>query len=311
VRERSLRITLTARKSAVSSGSTFDFNFSQVSLNMRDIPEVLPFFKMQGSGNDFILFDNRTLNLSREEMPEWARKLCPRAFAVGADGMIFLDRADSDDLDFIWHFFNSDGSRAEMCGNGSRCASLFAYKIGLAGNTQVFGTDAGPVRARVLDSGLVKVQLTPPQGMRLGISLNLEDGRDVEVHHVNTGVPHAIIVCENVKEMNVNETGRAVRQHREFSPSGTNVNFIQVKDRQHILLRTYERGVEDETFACGTGAAACAVAGGAMGLLDSPVRVVTSGGEELVIDFDRDDVFLTGKATLVYNGELYRETFGL
>lgn len=278
---------------------------------MRDNLQAIPFYKMQGSGNDFILFDNRTLGLSPKEMPEWAKALCPRAFAVGGDGMIFLDPADSDDLDFKWHFFNSDGSRAEMCGNGSRCASLLAYKIGLAGNTQVFGTDAGPVRARVLNSGLVKVQLTPPQGMRLGISLILEDGRDFEVHYINTGVPHAIIVCENVKEMNVKKTGRAVRLHSEFSPSGTNVNFIQVKDRHHIILRTYERGVEDETFACGTGAAACAVAGGAMGLLDSPVRVVTSGGEELFIDFDRDDVFLTGKATLVYNGELHPGTFGL
>ena len=278
---------------------------------MRDNLQAIPFYKMQGSGNDFILFDNRTLGLSPKEMPEWAKALCPRAFAVGGDGMIFLDPADSDDLDFKWHFFNSDGSRAEMCGNGSRCASLLAYKIGLAGNTQVFGTDAGPVRARVLNSGLVKVQLTPPQGMRLGISLILEDGRDFEVHYINTGVPHAIIVCENVKEMNVKKTGRAVRLHSEFSPSGTNVNFIQVKDRHHIILRTYERGVEDETFACGTGAAACAVAGGAMGLLDSPVRVVTSGGEELFIDFDRDDVFLTGKATLVYKGELQPGTFGL
>lgn len=278
---------------------------------MRDNLQAIPFYKMQGSGNDFILFDNRTLGLSPKEMPEWAKALCPRAFAVGGDGMIFLDPADSDDLDFKWHFFNSDGSRAEMCGNGSRCASLLAYKIGLAGNAQVFGTDAGPVRARVLNSGLIKVQLTPPQGMRLGISLILEDGRDFEVHYINTGVPHAIIVCENVKEMNVKKTGRAVRLHSEFSPSGTNVNFIQVKDRHHIILRTYERGVEDETFACGTGAAACAVAGGAMGLLDSPVRVVTSGGEELFIDFDRDDVFLTGKATLVYKGELQPGTFGL
>jgi diaminopimelate epimerase len=278
---------------------------------MHDNSQALFFYKMQGSGNDFILFDNRTLRLSREEMPEWARKLCPRAFAVGADGMIFLDFALKSDLDFMWHFFNSDGSRAEMCGNGSRCASLLAHKIGLAGRTQVFGTDAGPVKAEVLDADLVKVQLTPPKDMRLDISLILEDGQEAKVHYLNTGVPHAMVVCESVKEVDVLRMGKAVRSHREFSPAGTNVNFIQVVGKNYILLRTYERGVENETFACGTGAAACAVAGGALGLLESPVKVITSGGEELSINFDRENVFLTGRATLVYKGELARQSFGL
>jgi len=285
--------------------------FPQVSLIMPDNPETVSFYKMHGSGNDFILFDNRSLNLPQEKMSSWARALCPRAFAVGADGMIFLDSTPADDLDFVWHFFNSDGSRAEMCGNGSRCASLLASKIGLAGRTQIFGTDAGPIKAMVLENDQIKVQLTPPKDLRLDISLLLEDGQEVNIHYVNTGVPHVVVVCENVKKVDISRMGKAIRFHRNFSPLGTNVNFIQVTSKNFILLRTYERGVENETFACGTGAAASAVVGGSLGLLNSPVKVTTSGGEGLSIDFSGDEVFLTGKATIVYKAELMPETFGL
>ncbi len=278
---------------------------------MRETLHTVPFYKMHGSGNDFILFDNRVIGLTREEMPDWALKLCPRAFAVGADGMIFLDLDDRNNLDYIWHFFNSDGSRAEMCGNGSRCASLLAYKIGLAGRNQIFGTDAGPVKAMVLDEGLVKVQLTAPRELALDITLTLDDRHEVNVHRVNTGVPHAVVICESVKKVDVARMGKAIRFHRKFSPSGTNVNFIQILNSDSILLRTYERGVEKETFACGTGAAASVVVGSSLGLVQSPVRVTTSGGEELSVDISGNDVFLTGNAVMVYKGELMRHSFGL
>ncbi len=269
------------------------------------------FYKMQGSGNDFILFDNRSLGLPLEDMPGWAKKLCPRRFAVGADGMIFLDSTPETDLDFVWHFFNSDGSRAEMCGNGSRCASLLAHEIGLAGKTQTFGTDAGPIKASVLEKGLVKVQLTPPKGMRLDFPLILDDGQEVNVHYINTGVPHVVVVCESVKMVDISRMGKAIRFHRKFYPSGTNVNFIEVVNKNSILLRTYERGIEDETFACGTGAAASVVVGASLGLLNSSVKVTTTGGEELSIDFSGEDVFLTGKTVFVYKAELMRESFRL
>lgn len=278
---------------------------------MRDDSRAVAFYKMHGSGNDFILFDNRSLRLPLEEMSRWAVKLCSRGFAVGADGMIFLDSTADPDLDFVWHFFNSDGSRAEMCGNGSRCASFLANKIGLAGRIQVFGTDAGPIKARVLENQLVKVQLTPPKGIKLDIPLILDDGQEVNIHHVNTGVPHAVVVCESVKMVDILRMGKAIRFHRKFSPSGTNVNFIQIVDKNFMLLRTYERGVEDETFACGTGAAASAVVGASLGLLNSPVKVTASGGEDLTIDFSGEDVFLTGKAVIVYKAELMPESFGL
>ncbi|MFP4083438.1 MAG: diaminopimelate epimerase [Desulfonatronovibrio sp.] len=278
---------------------------------MQDISSAATFYKMQGSGNDFILFDNTSLRLPVQEMPRWAEELCRRGFAVGADGMIFLDSTERADLDFIWHFFNSDGSRAEMCGNGSRCASLLADKIGLAGKEMTFGTDAGPIKAWVLENDLVKVQLTSPKDMKTGLSLILEDGKQFNIHHLNTGVPHAVMVCEDVKNADIVGIGRSIRYHNEFSPAGTNVNFIQILDKNSIFLRTYERGVEDETFACGTGAAASVVAGIASGLLESPVKVTTSGGEELFIDFSGEEVFLTGKAIIVYKAELTPRTFGL
>lgn len=272
---------------------------------------TVTFHKMQGSGNDFILFDNTELKLPVEKMSIWAKTLCKRAFAVGADGMIFLDRANEPDLDFVWNFFNSDGSRAEMCGNGSRCASSLAYRLGLAGKSHVFGTDAGPVKAQVLDEDMVKVQLTPPQAVRLDIALVLNDDQEINVHFVNTGVPHAVVVCENVSQVDVLKVGRAIREHKEFSPSGTNVNFIEVTGTDSILLRTYERGVEAETFACGTGAAASVVMGSSLGLTGSSVDVTTSGKERLTIDLVNEDVFLTGKAIVVYKAELELESFGL
>ncbi len=278
---------------------------------MHTISSPVVFYKMQGSGNDFILFNNTSLRLPVNQMALWAKTLCPRAFAVGADGMIFLDSSDNQELDFVWHFFNSDGSRAEMCGNGSRCAALLAYKTGLAGRKQVFGTDAGPIKAMVQDDELVTVQLTSPADIKLNNELVMEDGREVIIHQVNTGVPHVVVVCEKVTMVDIQKLGRAIRFHRQFSPAGTNVNFIQVVDKGSVMLRTYERGVEDETFACGTGAAASALAGGSLGLLQSPVKVTTSGGEELEINFSGNDVFLTGKAAIVYKAELMRETFGL
>ncbi|WP_045212324.1 diaminopimelate epimerase [Desulfonatronovibrio magnus] len=261
------------------------------------------FFKMQGSGNDFIVIDNNKLRLSPQEMPNLAQKLCPRGFAVGADGMIFLEDSPDADLDFVWHFFNSDGSRAEMCGNGSRCASLLAFKIGLAGKNHVFGTDAGPVKAGILDSGLVKVQLTPARDMRQHIVVDYQ-GQSYNVFFVNTGVPHAVIIFDDVSQVDVPAFGRFIRMHEEFAPAGTNVNFIEITSNNSIKLRTYERGVEAETHACGTGAAAAAAIANVQKLVESSVEVTTTGGETLIIDLEGEDIFLSGKAQIVYKGQV-------
>ncbi len=271
------------------------------------------FYKMHGSGNDFILVDNREAHLSPTAMPVWARALCKRSFGVGADGFIVLGPApEPAEVDYVWHFFNADGSRAEMCGNGSRCAARLAFELGLAPQDHVLGTDAGPIKARVLpDTGEVKVQLTPHFGMVLDKPLELGEHGLVTVHFVNTGVPHAVIVSDDVASVNVARLGPAVRFHDTFAPAGANANFIQIRDRGTMLLRTYERGVEAETYACGTGAAAAVVVAQKLGLCDRQVTVTTSGREELIVTLEDGSVYLQGKAVLVYKGEVFPDSVGL
>jgi diaminopimelate epimerase len=272
---------------------------------------IQAFFKMQGSGNDFIVIDNRSRSISPEVMPRWARILCPHAFSIGADGIIFLEQDDSGQAATRWHFFNADGSRAEMCGNGSRCATLLAYRLGMAPAEHFMLTDAGPVHAKVYpEAGEVEVQLTPARDLALNFTLQLGD-RDWTAHFANTGVPHTVIVSDDVKALDIRGLGAVVRYHERFAPAGTNANFIQVLDRGELLLRTYERGVENETYACGTGAAASVAVAHALGLCEARARVTTSGGEVLEITVDGSDIFLRGKAQVVYRGEFSPAAMGL
>lgn len=269
------------------------------------------FYKMQGSGNDFIVIDNRAKTISPKDMPRWAKTLCPHAFSIGADGIIFLELDDSGQATTRWHFFNADGSRAEMCGNGSRCATLLAYRLGMAPARHLMLTDAGTVHAQVFpEAGEVDVQLTPARDMALNFTLDL-DGRTFTAHFTNTGVPHAVIVTPDVKSLDVKGLGAKVRYHDHFAPAGTNANFIQVVSRGELLLRTYERGVESETYACGTGAAASVAVAHALGLCDPKAKVTTSGGEVLEISVHGSDIFLRGKAQLVYKGEFCPAALGL
>ena len=273
----------------------------------------VPFFKMQGSGNDFILFDNRSLKLPLSVMQAWAQQLCPRAFGIGADGIIFIDYPPADtSLDYIWHFYNADGSRAEMCGNGSRCVARLAYELGIAGENQTFGTDAGPIKATILpEENTVKVQLTKPLEQHLHMAINKENGESMEVHFVNTGVPHTVLFARDIKKIDVPTMGSSIRYNHLFAPAGTNVNFVQILDRDHILLRTYERGVENETYACGTGACASVWTAHALDKCSSHVAVTTTGGENLEVHIENGEVFLQGHAVLVYKGTLLPQTFGL
>ncbi|PTN38065.1 diaminopimelate epimerase [Desulfonatronum sp. SC1] len=280
--------------------------------------------KMQGSGNDFVVLDNRALQLAPDEMPDWAKAVCRKAFGVGADGLILLDTTPPGvDADYIWHFYNADGSRAEMCGNGSRCAARLAHELGLAERTHVLGTDAGPIKAEVLpDQDMVKVQLTPHHDLRLGLNIPLESSSldasgqtattsSWEAHFVNTGVPHLVVFSPDVAALDVQDLGRRFRNHPRFAPNGTNVNFIQVQDRDNLLLRTYERGVEGETYACGTGAAASALIAHSLGRTGPEVNIRTSGGELLGITIGQDAVFLTGNAVLVFMANLNLRSLGL
>ena len=269
----------------------------------------IPFSKLNGSGNDFLLVDNRDGVMDGADFPEFVRKVCDRKRSIGADGMIFLERDRS--ADFRWRFHNADGSVAEMCGNGGRCAARFAAKRGIAGNRMSFRTAAGIVRAEV-SGRRVKLQMTPPRGLAVDRSLTLA-GKRFSYSFLDTGVPHAVLFVPDVSRANVAGVGRGIRRHKAFAPRGTNVNFVQpVGDT--LLVRTYERGVEGETLACGTGAVASAILSAVRGVAAPPVTVRTSGGETLVVHFDPKrknfgDVFLEGDTSWSCDGKIFEEAY--
>ncbi len=275
--------------------------------------QTVTFHKMHGCGNDFVLIDNRELGLAVEHMADWAREICRRSFSVGADGLIFLESPPSElshEIHYRWHFYNADGSRAAMCGNASRCAARLAVEQGLAPTEHAFLTDAGIIHARMLGPDMVKVQLTSPRDMRLHLDLTAT-GQNLTIHFVDTGVPHVAFFTPEVKTLDLKTLGPALRFHERFQPAGTNVNLVQVVDRKHLFLRTYERGVEGETHACGTGAVASVVLAEALGLTDTVVDVTTSGGETLGVSLEQDGAYLSGKAVSVYVGVINPAAMGL
>ncbi len=276
----------------------------------------LAFAKMNGSGNDFILIDNRAAGLEPGLLPLLARGLCARGRSAGADGLIILEPSDRVDdsrgrVDFRWHFFNADGSSAEMCGNGGRCAARYALDQGLAGRRMVFDTLAGPIGAQV-EGSTVKLEMVPPRGAYSHLELDAPGG-PVTLHGVNTGVPHAVVPVADLEAAPVREVGRHLRYHQHFAPAGTNVNFMRAQDGE-LWVRTYERGVEDETLACGTGAVASALVAGSLGWLKPPVSVRVRSGETLRVHFSAEghnfrEVFLEGAASYVYEARLHQEAF--
>lgn len=264
----------------------------------------LKFSKIQGTGNDFIVinnlsgcFDKFCGSIPQEQV---VRILCSRRTGVGADGLILIE--DSSVANFKWRFFNSDGSTAEMCGNGMRCVARFAYEEGLAPERMAVETEAGVVEAEVKGRD-VRVKLTPPKDLQLNLKLN-----GLTVHFIDTGVPHVVVFVDRLKDVNVNEVGRKIRFSELFVPRGANVNFVEVQLNK-VLVRTYERGVEGETLACGTGATASALISAKVFGLKSPVEVEVSTGERLKVYFDEKfkNVYLEGPTTWVYDGELREE----
>ncbi len=268
------------------------------------------FEKMSGTGNDFVAIDNRSKLFTLKEMPAFAKQVCRRKFSIGADGIFFVE--DSENADFRWQFYNSDGSRAEMCGNGARCAASFAYRHGIAAAKMRFETDAGIIEAEVLEDGNVRIKMTDPFDYHTDMKVSL-DGDDHLVNFVNTGVPHAVIFLDSA-DIPVKKWGRKVRFHEHFQPAGTNANFVEICGENKIKVRTYERGVEEETFACGTGAVASAIYAALLKDIASPIKVETSGGDVLAIHFEinedgssADNVYMEGSAHLVYSGQLTSE----
>ena len=268
----------------------------------------IEFTKMSGTGNDFILIDHRTPFLDREEMPAFAKAVCERRVSVGADGLFFIENSTT--ADFRWQFLNADGSWAEMCGNGARCAARYAHDRGIAPARMRFETVAGIIEAEVTGQS-VKLKMTAPTGLHLEEKVAL-NGQEQVVHSLNTGVPHAVLFMDNIQQTPVKEWGRALRFHEHFQPAGTNVNFVQQQGDNGLIVRTYERGVEGETLACGTGAVASAIIAGLLGKVRPPVTVTTSGGEELIIHYslagqEISGVYLEGPAHFIYEGRLHSE----
>jgi diaminopimelate epimerase len=270
----------------------------------------IPFFKMTGCGNDFIIIDNRQKILDAARLGDFVQKVCAHKLSAGADGLVLIE--PSQKVNFKWRFFNSDGSVGEMCGNAARCVARFAVLKGIAPAKMAFETLAGIIEAEVAGRQ-IKVLMPPPTGLKLDIDVPI-DGQSHQMYFVNTGVPHAIKFVESAASVSVKDLGKKVRFHSRFQPAGTNADFVQVVDGKHIKVRTYERGVEDETLACGTGAVASALIAAKKGFVDSPVEVQTSGGEILKIYFQAkgdgfDRVFLEGDARVVYEGELWEEAY--
>lgn len=269
------------------------------------------FFKMSGCGNDFIIIDNRNGVVDETGLKTFIVGVCRRKMSVGADGLILIEKSDT--VDFKWRFYNSDGSEAEMCGNGARCVARFAYLNGIAGPNMAFDTLAGVVSASVAESGQVKIKMTDPGPLELGRPIDLGSGR-YEIGRINTGVPHAVMAVENIQETPVKDMGREIRFHPDFAPAGTNANFISVRPDKVVVIRTYERGVEDETLACGTGCVASALVSSRQFGLISPVTLLTRSGGYLKIYFKSDgdvfsDVYMKGDARVIYRAELGEEAW--
>jgi len=260
---------------------------------------------MSGSGNDFVIIDNRVPVMPNENKREFARKVCEPKSSVGADGVIFIE--NSDVADFKWDFYNNDGSSAEMCGNGGRCAARFACENKIAPANLSFETAAGIITAEV-NGSTVKVKLTPPADFLQNIDNDL-NGVSYNVDSLNTGVPHAIIYCDDLDAVDIQSVGRAVRFHPKFAPAGTNVDWVQKKNGNALSIRTYERGIEAETLACGTGAVASAVLASYRHQVKPPIEVETRGGDILKIDFQSSgkmiqEVYLEGPAKITFEGTL-------
>ena len=267
------------------------------------------FYKLSASGNDFIFL----LNLDREidadtEGPSLAKALCRPKFSVSADGFILVEKASSPEANFSWRFFNSDGSEAEMCGNGARCFARLLYELGLCDKIMSFQTKAGIIKAEVKGKR-VKVKLTTPKDLKLNLAVKTE--HDIYLaHFVNTGVPHLVLFWEDVSQAPVEKLGRILRYHGMFAPAGTNVNFVEIckeEGQSYLKVRTYERGVEAETLACGTGASASAYIALKLGLISGEVPVLTKGGEWLTITLEGNELFLEGDTRYLFSFKIFED----
>ena len=273
------------------------------------------FWKMNGAGNDFLVLNNLIEHLPQESFPAIARTLCERHLSIGADGLMVVD-APTQGGDYKMLFFNSDGSLGEMCGNGARCICRYGYENGLAGEVQVVESTAGIVTGKRISQRLYKIRLNDPTTMKLDASVEV-DGVEYDCAYVelgDPGLPHAVIPyadLKNADENELRELGRAIRHHKSF-PKGANVNFYEITGEDEIFERTFERGVEDFTYACGTGTGSVVAVLTMQGKVSGQSVKVHMTGGELLIDVEREgsrirDLYLTGPTNIVCKGEVTDE----
>ncbi|MBU1727266.1 MAG: diaminopimelate epimerase [Candidatus Omnitrophica bacterium] len=275
----------------------------------------IDFTKMVASGNDFVVVEGDKVNsrlhprqVRSQCYKMLARRVCDRKFGIGADGLLILERSKKADVRM--RIFNADGSEAEMCGNGARCTALWV-KSKIKNNKSKrlkIETVAGIIEAQV-DKANVRIKLTSPHSVKTDLPIKVGN-RSLRVNFIDTGVPHTIIFVEGLEKIVIDDLGREIRYHKAFSPKGTNVNFIEVLNNDSIKIRTYERGVEAETLACGTGSTAAALIFALRAGLKNTVNVHTKSGEILKVFFDKannnfKDVWLEGRAAIAYKGEYY------
>lgn len=265
---------------------------------------------MAGGGNDFVVIDNRGGKIA--DPNELARRICTRALSVGADGLILVE--SSARATFRMRYYNSDGSLAAFCANGTRCAARFAFLNVIAGRKMTIETDAGLVGGEIGDGGLVTLSLPAPHSFRAQRPLQVGT-TTVHGSSIVVGVPHYVVFLrDELWSQNIHDLGRAIRTHRDLEPDGgANVNFVVVRDPHSIEVRTYERGVEGETLSCGSGVVASAVVSGMFGRVQSPVSVLTRSGITLEVSFDNvgghaESVRLRGDARLIYRAAITPET---
>jgi diaminopimelate epimerase len=266
---------------------------------------LLDITKMNGAGNDFVLLDNRSLKLKLT--PDQVQRICHRQRGIGADGIILLVPCASGRADWAWDFYNSDGSKAEMCGNGARCFARYVQRLTGVNRKLDFETLAGIITTE-FQGEQVTVHMTPPRDLRLDQSIELKAGPQT-VHSVNTGVPHAVLFVQDADQAPVQSWGAELRYHAHFAPRGTNVDFVQVMGSSYIRARTYERGVEGETLACGTGVTASALIAARSHGFSSPIKVKVQGGDILEVNFtvagtDFTHVKLSGPADFVFEAKM-------
>lgn len=275
------------------------------------------FTKMHGAGNDFVAIDDWRRGVPWTDVDLMAR-IAARRTGIGCEGLILVQPPDDDTADFRMRFLNPDGREAGMCGNGARCAALFAYRHGLAGRSQRIQTSgSGVVQAEILDArpfaGAVRLTTSAPSP---AIKRHIEAaGATWTCHFLDTGVPHAVVFVDDVARVDVRTVGRALRYHPAFAPAGANVDFVQARPDGALAVRTYERGVEDESGACGTGALASALAAVSVLGLRLPLTLHVTSGDQLIVDMTLGPQggtvpTLTGPAREVYTGSIELAGFG-